>query len=203
MAQVDDHVLWKRSRLGDTEAFGSLFERHARSIHAYCFRRTGDWAFAEDLTSITFLVAWRRRNVDLLPGKVMPWLFGIATNVLRGQQRALRRYAAALQRLPRAELERDFAGEVVERVDAELEMRAVLDVIQDLPTREQEVLALSVWQGLSQMETAYALDVPPATVRTRLLRARTHLRERLGERRFAGIDLATDEMESQHASADA
>jgi DNA-directed RNA polymerase specialized sigma24 family protein len=75
--------LWARSRLGDTDAFGLLFERHARAIYNYCFRRTGDWAVAEDLLSVVFLEAWRRRNKDLPEGKVLPWLFGIATNVVR------------------------------------------------------------------------------------------------------------------------
>ncbi|MCP9487145.1 MAG: hypothetical protein MSC30_14950, partial [Gaiellaceae bacterium MAG52_C11] len=59
--EPDDAVLWRRARVGDADAFGLLFERHSDAIYNYCFRRIGDWAIAEDLLSVVFLEAWRRR----------------------------------------------------------------------------------------------------------------------------------------------
>jgi DNA-directed RNA polymerase specialized sigma24 family protein len=59
MSEVPDRVLWRQAYDGDGEAFGILFERHGGRIYNYCFRRTADWALAEDLTSATFLLAWR------------------------------------------------------------------------------------------------------------------------------------------------
>lgn len=202
MAEINDHALSQYARGGDVEAFGSLFERHARRIYAYCFRRTGDWMLAEDLTSVTFLEAWRRRDVDLQPDKVEPWLFGIATNVLRTQWRSRRRYAAALKRLPPSEPQHDFADDAIERADAERRMREILDVVGELPRGEQEVLALALWEGLSQTDTAFALGIPAVTVRTRLFRARARLRERLG---LADNELAavrTENLESTSAHAE-
>jgi sigma-70-like protein len=73
--EVDDSVLWSRARAGDSEAFGLLFERHARTIYNYCFRRVGSWALAEDLVSIVFLEASRRVDKQLPSGKELPWLF--------------------------------------------------------------------------------------------------------------------------------
>ncbi len=96
--EPEDSILWARSRAGDADAFGLLFERHAKAIYNYCFRRTGDWALAEDLLSVVFLEAWRRRRKELEPGKVLPWLYGIATNVVRNQRRSQRRFAGALRR---------------------------------------------------------------------------------------------------------
>lgn len=58
----DDGQLW-RAASADPQAFGELFERHARAVFAFCARRTGDLALAEDLTSVVFLEAWRRRSV--------------------------------------------------------------------------------------------------------------------------------------------
>ena len=49
-----------------------LFERHARTIYNYCFRRVGSWAVAEDLVSIVFLEAWRRIDKPLPRGKELP-----------------------------------------------------------------------------------------------------------------------------------
>jgi RNA polymerase sigma factor (sigma-70 family) len=161
----------------DARAYGRLWDAHAGAIYRYCFHRTGEAALAEDLTSIVFLEAWRRRrHVVLAPGAALPWLYGVATNVLRNQHRSRRRYGAALARLPVPEDEPDFADGVAERIDDERRMGAILDQLRELSDLEQEVLSLCVWEGLPLHEVARALDVPEATVRTRLHRARQHLR---------------------------
>jgi RNA polymerase sigma-70 factor (ECF subfamily) len=201
MAHVDDHQLWRRARDGDADAFGILFDRYAPEIYAYCFRRIGDWALAEDLTSVTFLEAWRRRDVELQPYKVAPWLYGIATNVVRSQRRSLRRHAGALRRIPPLEEQADFANDATDRLHAEECMRDILVAISQLPATEQEVIALSIWQGLSHDDTAFALGVSVVTVRTRLFRARRRMRDRLDEANIGDLTLTT-EMENRSASAD-
>jgi RNA polymerase sigma-70 factor (ECF subfamily) len=175
--RVSDRELWQRASLEDPSAFGVLFERHARGIYNYCFRRTADWALAEDLTSMVFLEAWRRREAVLLQGdSALPWLYGVATNVLRNRRRSQRRHRAALERLPR-EHSIDFADDVDGRIDDERRMRTTLRDVATLPRREQDVLALCAWAGLSYEEAALALDLPVGTVRSRLSRARARLRE--------------------------
>ena len=62
MGEPTNAVLWQRAVAGDPDSFGELFERHSRSVYNYCFRRTGSWSQAEDLTSVVFLEAWRRRS---------------------------------------------------------------------------------------------------------------------------------------------
>jgi RNA polymerase sigma factor (sigma-70 family) len=174
---LDDSVLWSRARSGDSEAFGMLFERHARTIYNYCFRRVGSWAVAEDLVSIVFLEAWRRVDKQLPSGKELPWLFGIATNVVRNRRRSERRYAAALSRVPRPTAEPSFADDSDERVDDEELMARALVLLARLPRREQEVFALCAWSELSYEDAAVALRIPVGTVRSRLSRARARLRE--------------------------
>ena len=71
----------------DERSLGLLFERHAKLIYNYCFRRVGNWATAEDLVSVVFLEAWRKRGTLLDPEKALPWLYGIATNVVRNRRR--------------------------------------------------------------------------------------------------------------------
>jgi RNA polymerase sigma factor (sigma-70 family) len=174
---VDDDQLWSRSRAGDPDAFGELFELHAKAIYNYCFRRTGDWAEAEDLLSIVFLEAWRRRDKELAAHKVLPWLYGVATNVIRNRRRSQRRFAHALRRLPAGEAEADFADDAVERLDDQRQMGQALAAFQTLPKREQDVFALCVWEEMSYEDAALALAVPVGTVRSRLSRARHHVRE--------------------------
>jgi RNA polymerase sigma factor (sigma-70 family) len=166
-----------RELLRTPSSFGTLFERHGRAIYNYCFRRTGDWAAAEDLASVVFLEAWRKRpDIRLQDESLLPWLYGVATNVLRNRSRSLRRYRSALERLPRGS-EADFADDVAERLDDERQMRSILVAFQALPKRDQDVLALCVWSELSYEQAAVALDVPVGTVRSRLSRARARLRD--------------------------
>ena len=175
MGDATDRQLWDGAARGDTGAFAVLFERHATRVYNYCFRSTADWTLAEDLTSIVFLEAWRRRREVRLHGDyALPWLLGVATNVLRNHRRARRRYAAALARVHR-EHEPAFADDADARVDDERAMRALLGELARLPRREQEVVALCAWSELSYAEAAVALGVPVGTVRSRLSRASARL----------------------------
>lgn len=179
MGELSDRVLWRQARDGDGAAFGVLFERHAGRIYNYCFRRTADWALAEELTSTTFLLAWRSRGrAPLQAESALPLLYGIATNVLRNHRRSVRRRRDAFARLPleRAE-EPDFAEDGAMRLDDQAAMRRLLSVFARLPRREQDVVALCDWSGLSYESAALALDIPIGTVRSRLARGRRRLRE--------------------------
>jgi RNA polymerase sigma-70 factor (ECF subfamily) len=163
--------------LDDVGGFAQLFQRHAKAIYNYCFRRTGDWAAAEDLLSIVFLEAWRRRDARVPPEKTLPWLYGIATNVVRNRRRSERRHAAALRRVPTPDAEEDFADQAAERIDDERRMRVALGLLSKLPLREQDAFVLCAWSGVSYEDAAFALGIPEGTVRSRLSRARRHLRE--------------------------
>jgi RNA polymerase sigma factor (sigma-70 family) len=175
--EPSDADLWTRSRAGDRAAFGALFERHANAIGNYCLRRIGSWATAEDMLSIVFLEAWRRREKELPAEKVLPWLYGIATNVVRNQRRSERRHAVALTRIPRVEPEPDFARKVAERLDDERQVQEALALLGRLPKREQDVYVLCGVERLGYEDAALALDLPIGTVRSRLSRARARLRE--------------------------
>ena len=175
--EPEDSSLWSRARAGDADAFGLLFERHAKAIYNFCFRRTGSWDAGEDLLSIVFLEAWRRRDRELPHDKVLPWLYGIATNVVRNRRRSERRFAALLRRLPTPRPDPGFDDLVAARIDDERQMRHVLELTRRLPKREQDVLALCAWAELSYEDAALALAVSVGTVRSRLSRARARLRE--------------------------
>ena len=177
MGELTDAALWQRAAAGDTAAFGTIFERHATTVYNYCFRRTGNWAQAEELTAIVFLEAWRRRTqVQLERDEAIPWLLGVATNVLRNLRRSQRRHGAALERLPRERVA-DFTADVDARLDDERQMRATLRALDKLQRSDQDVLALCVWEELTYEQAALALGIPVGTVRSRLSRARARLRE--------------------------
>ena len=175
---LSDSELWDLAVGGDGEGFGVLFERHARSVYNHCFRRTASWADAEELMSAVFMEAWRRRrDVRPIDESARPWLLGVANNLLRNHRRSLRRYQAALARLPSPRPQADPADDVAGRLADERQMRRVLALVELLPRRDQEVLALCAWSELTYHEAATVLDIPVGTVRSRLARARARLAE--------------------------
>ena len=175
-----DRDLWAAAVGGDADAFGVLFDRHSRAVYNFAFRWTGDWALAEDLASEVFLTAWRRRGEVVFTtesGSVLPWLLGVATNLLRNQRRGQRRADAALARLDPTAAQCDFSDDLLGRMADEAQMAEVRAVVAQLAEHERDVLALCAWAGLDYEEAAIALDLPVGTIRSRLSRARTHLRE--------------------------
>jgi RNA polymerase sigma-70 factor (ECF subfamily) len=177
-AAASDQELWSQAanELAG-EAFGELFERHADRVYAHCFTRTGSWSMAEDLVSAVFLQAWRRRgDVRFSGDSALPWLLGVANNATRNAQRTLRRYRLLLAKLPPAGEEADIAPDAEDRVDQERLAQRVLRAMGRLRQSEREVIALCDWAGLSYAEAAVAMGVPEGTVRSRLSRAREHLR---------------------------
>jgi RNA polymerase sigma-70 factor (ECF subfamily) len=174
---ASDRDLWERTRSGDADAFGDLYERHARAVQSYCLWRTADLQAAEDATATVFLEAWRKRGrLTLSTDSAASLLLGIANNVVRRQWRSQRRYRDALARMRSVGLTpNDLEAEAIARLDAIRQLREGGEAIRGLPRREREVLALLAWGDLSYGEIADALGLPVGTVRSRLARARTRL----------------------------
>jgi RNA polymerase sigma factor (sigma-70 family) len=165
------------SRSREADAFGDLFDRHAQAVFAFCARRTADLSLAEDLTSIVFLEAWRHRERTVLASApdALPWLLGVANNVVRNAARSRRRHRAALERLPRPSNATNTEEEALDRADTERRMREALAAMANLSKGERDVVILVLWSGLSYDEAAKTLSLPIGTVRSRLSRARTKL----------------------------
>ena len=171
----DDGELWGAAGT-DREAFGELYERHAQAVFAFCARRSGDLALADDLTSVVFLEAWRRRrSVQLAGTSVLPWLLGTAHNVMRNQRRSLRRHRAALARLSVDGASPSGEDEAIARVDAQRALSAALREVDRLSHEQRDAVNLVLWGGLSYDDAACALGVPVGTVRSRIARARAAL----------------------------
>ncbi|MEV8372333.1 RNA polymerase sigma factor [Kribbella sp. NPDC056861] len=175
---MSDPELWRRAVEGESEAFGALFDRHAKSVYNFVFRRLASWSDAEDLTSLVFLHAWRRRaEVVLVHDSALPWLLRTADYVIRNEKRRQRfRWLSLARQTPAAD-EPDHADRVVARVDDEREAKQLRALLRKLPRHEREIVELCFWTGLDAQSAAVALDIPLGTVKSRLARARKHLRE--------------------------
>lgn len=165
------------------EEFARLFDRYAVTIHRYIARRLGRTE-ADDLLGQTFLIAFEGRgNYRGTADGALPWLYGIATNLIRRRRRdEVRQYRAYSRSEPAGNDRYDdlLATDVAARVDAEAISRTLTRVLAKLRQAERDVLLLYAWEDLSYAEIAQALDLPLGTVRSRLHRARRALRSALG-----------------------
>jgi len=165
--------------LTDPAAFGLIFDRHYDAIHRYLARR-GGWALAEDLAMSVFLKAFEsRRRFRPSACDARPWLYGIATNVLRRHARTEVRRLRAYGRATRPDVVHGDEAAMAERIDAQRAAPLIGEALARLPQAERSALLLVAWADLSYEEVAVALDVPIGTVRSRLHRARGRLRELL------------------------
>jgi RNA polymerase sigma factor (sigma-70 family) len=157
------------------DRFEALYAEHCKPLLAYALRRTAQPANAADVVAETFLVAWRR--LDAVPeDEPRLWLYGVAHRVLANHHRGRRR---------REQLSRRLGAVIAEHVVADpaeaIGMAALVrDAMEHLPADDREILRLTAWEGLSSPQIAVVLGIPPATVRTRLRRARRRFREAMG-----------------------
>jgi len=175
----DDAELIRRS-WSEPERFAHLVDRHAARIHRYIAQRLGPDT-ADDLMAETFLVAFRRRNrYDLARSQALPWLYGIATNLVARHRAAEVKQYRLLERLGPREVAEEATDAIVDRVDAQGLSGPLAGALAGLSARLRNVLLLVAWADLSYEEVAEALDIPIGTVRSRLSRARARLRDALG-----------------------
>ncbi len=154
-----------------------MFERHFASVHRYLSQRLGP-DLADELAAETFMVAFDGRvGYDVLRPDARPWLLGIATNLLRHHWRAERRWLRVSERLATASSQGEMEpGAVSSPLGWGEEVTVSL---RALAKKDREPLLLLAWAELSYEEIAVALDIPIGTVRSRINRARRHLRESL------------------------
>jgi RNA polymerase sigma-70 factor (ECF subfamily) len=176
----DDAEVVARS-LAQPELFARLYDRYAPDIHRYAARRLGDGA-ADDITSDTFLVAFRiRSRYDLARPNARPWLYGIAGNLIGKQRRSEVRALKALARTGQDALTASGSGSWVEDADSRIAAQGPLaGALAALSAADRHVLLLVAWADLTYQEVAEALDIPVGTVRSRLNRARRKVRTTLG-----------------------
>ncbi|WP_426509687.1 RNA polymerase sigma factor [Dactylosporangium sp. McL0621] len=151
----------------DGRRFTAMYEANYRQVYAYAVSRAGR-DLADDVVGDTFLVAWRRWTA--VPRDPLPWLLGVARNVLRERYRAEERQAglAAEMRAWVDEARADVADGVVEKA-------AMLAALSRLAEDDRELLTLIAWHGLSPREASTVVGCSTATYFVRLHRARKRL----------------------------
>jgi RNA polymerase sigma factor (sigma-70 family) len=166
----------------DPGALEELYRRHRRRVLDYAARRCSQPADVADVVAATFMAALQSGSAyDPRRGDVVPWLIGIAHNqlgtIVRREQRQRDLEARSASRRV---LTDDDIVRVEERIDAARQTESVERALETLSSRQREALLLVGYDGLSSLEAARALRVPPGVMRVRLSRARRAMRHALG-----------------------
>jgi RNA polymerase sigma-70 factor (ECF subfamily) len=162
---------------GDRQALELLYRRHAPWLAGRLAARTTSRELAEEALQDTFLAAWRGARAYHGTGAVPAWLWGIAR----------RRLASLARRQPHGSLSLDAAGERVDQAagpeEAALGREAsdrVRLAVAHLPDDQRAAITAVVYQGQTIEQAALAAVVPEGTIKSRLHRARLHIRKELG-----------------------
>jgi RNA polymerase sigma factor (sigma-70 family) len=165
--------------LTEPHIFAALFDRHAVSVHRFLAARVNS-SDVEDLVSETFVTAFTsREHFDGSYPRALPWLIGIANNVLRHHRRSETRRRNRLRLLTPAEETADPNEQVVERLDDEARRSRFVHALSSLTEEQRETFILVGDLSLSYEDAARTLEVPIGTIRSRMNRARARLRELL------------------------
>ena len=165
--------------IDDPRAFMPLVERHQRVLFGYLARRIGR-DHAEDITSETFTRAFAQRHrFDTTRDDARPWLFGIATNLLRNQARSEVRQLRAYTRHGADDRSHDDHAASDARLDAAARTRELAAALESLNPGDREALLMFAWNDMSYEDIAEALGIPVGTVRSRLNRARRIVQQHL------------------------
>lgn len=143
------------------------YRRHLPAIVRYLRRRLGD-DVAEDAAAEVFVRAVRAQRAGQLVS--LPWLFGVAANVISEHRRSERRRLQAIERFAAHAPRSPSSAAGGSELDPEL-----VNALRRLKRKDREALLLAVWGELTYEQVAEALGVPIGTVRSRIARARKQL----------------------------
>lgn len=173
----------------EEERFTALYDAYRMRVWAYAAGRVGAQV-ADEIVSDTFMVAWRR--FPEMPTAELPWLLGVARNVIRDSVRTqVRRDSLD------AELRSWTGGAEADVADGVVDRMAMLGALVELSDADREVLTLMAWQDLSPRQAAQVIGCTTAALRVRLHRARRRLEKALGSpaRGSSGRPVETMRME--------
>ncbi len=178
--RFDDARLVARSLAGSREAFGSIVSRYQSLICSVAYSATGSISHSEDVAQETFLTAWKDLRSLREPGRLRPWLCGIARNLVHNSQRRDRlepaTVAEPIESARNAPAEQPLA---TEQAISKEEEAILWRSIERIPESYREPMVLFYRQHQSIEAVAALLGVSEDAVRQRLSRGRKLLHEQV------------------------
>lgn len=168
-----------RARRGDADAFEQLVETYREPVFRLALRMCGNAADAEEAAQEAFIAAWRGLPNFRGESKFSTWLYQLASHaaidLLRREKRQIAAEDITEVNAP------DNAPDPQQRVEQSEQRQAVRDAIWQLTPEYRQIVVLRFLQELSYEEIGTALKLPVGTVKSRLNRARSQLKEILSQ----------------------
>ena len=188
MKEANEEISVDALRRGDRQEFARLVDQYSVPVYRLGLKMLGNEQDAEDILQATFIKALQHISGFEGRSSLATWLYRIAANEALMFLRR-KRPSVSLEEEPgddESELRIPYAfadwSALPESGMLSAELRGMLDrAIAKLPPRLRVVFLMRDVEGLSIRETSEALNLTETTVKTRLLRARMHLREQLSD----------------------
>ena len=199
LSPVDEAELIARCRANDRSAQDALYARFRRTVAATLYRVLGDRTDLDDLVQEVFVIAFRGLATFRGDARLSTWLTRIVINQALGRLRARRRDNVVGLHDDLGEPAGEAGGDAMDETPAaspetgtlRTQLRRLLErEIDALPLAFRTAFMLREVEEMTIDEVAASLEIPEATVRTRVFRARAMLRAALAEE----LDLATGEV---------
>ena len=175
--------LASRAQTGDSQAFALIYDTFIKKIYDFVFYKTMHQQLAEDLTSQTFLKAWKNIT-QFKGGNFSAWLYTIARNIVVDHYRS-QKEILAVEDFWDLKADDDVLGEVEER----LKIEKLQQGLARLKSSEREILMLRLWQDLPFKEIAVILGKNEGAAKMSFARAMESLKKEMPAELFILLPL--------------
>ena len=173
----EQHILAARALRGDKDAFDDIFDRYRGLMLRTAYSIVKDRDIAEDAVQNALIQAWQHLPSLRETGALRSWLMRIVVNQCISFKRRLARSTIFL-RQSISEQETDLASQIAEYSKGRIERNWDLaQAIEKLPTKQQMVIALHYYQGMTVPEISQALQLSENTLKKRIQAALSNLRQ--------------------------
>lgn len=161
---------------GDGEAFAALYDRYVEKIYRFVYYKVFSRETTEDIVSEAFLKAYDRIvTYDSSKGSFSSWLYRIAGNLVIDHYRAKKETeniedAFAL----------GFDDRLAEKLDAKESFKKISAYLENLSSKQREIIILRVWEELPYKEIAEIVGGSEGSVKMMFLRSIKEIREKFG-----------------------
>ena len=177
----DDVALIQRTLAGDENAFASLVRKYQQQVHAFARRKIGDFQIAEDITQETFLQVYQKLETLADPTLFSQWLYTIANHLCIAWFRQNRLQTEPLEEVCILGIETEPYSRYVASEHAKIAAEAQRDLVEKLLTKlkesDRKVITLHYFEEMTSSEIGEFLGVSENTIKSRIRRARQHLKK--------------------------
>jgi RNA polymerase sigma factor (sigma-70 family) len=180
MRNENDLLLWRSFKTGDWDAYARLYDSYFSLLNNYGYRFTNEKELIEDAVHDLFVRLWTSRERLSIPASVKNYLFKSLRNILLRKMKSEEKYTDIDGQEYPLSFSISYNNETLKRIeDAELQAK-VKTFIQTLPSRQQEIIYLRFYEGLSYEEIADVMSISINSSYKLLYKALERLQATLG-----------------------